>query len=67
MLIPMMAFVCAWVYPVYVNLFNRETVDARRETDLGIVPAPTEKELALQDSHVGEKEEVSTGEQKEVL
>jgi FHS family L-fucose permease-like MFS transporter len=67
MLIPMMAFVCAWVYPVYVNLFNRETVDARRETDLGIVPAPTEKELALQDSHVGEKEEVSTGEQKEVV
>jgi hypothetical protein len=36
MLIPMMCFVLVWVYPIYVNLFNREMLDIRRETKLGI-------------------------------
>jgi FHS family L-fucose permease-like MFS transporter len=52
MLIPMMCFVLAWVYPIYVNIFNRETLDIRRETKLGIETPQTEKELALQESHV---------------
>lgn len=38
MLIPMAGFICAWVYPVYVNLFNKEVMDVRRATDVGIVP-----------------------------
>jgi MFS transporter, FHS family, L-fucose permease len=46
MLIPMMCYVMAWVYPVYVNLFNRETLDIRRATDVGIV-SPTEKQAVL--------------------
>lgn len=48
MLIPMAGFICAWVYPVYVNFFNRETMDVRRETEVGLVPGPSEKELVLQ-------------------
>ncbi|KAF8860648.1 MFS general substrate transporter [Acephala macrosclerotiorum] len=48
MLIPMAGFICAWVYPVYVNFFNRETMDVHRETEVGLVPRPSEKELALQ-------------------
>lgn len=38
MLIPMAGYVCAWVYPLYVNIFNKETMDIRRATDLGIAP-----------------------------
>ena len=61
MLIPMMGFICAWVYPLYVNIFNKETMDVHRATDVGIV-VPSEKEFALgqTDSHVGQKEHVST-------
>lgn len=75
MLIPMMAFICAWVYPIYVNLYNKETLDLRRITTLDIV-APSEKELALQESHVAEPnaaepqaedKAVSMAEQKEVV
>ena len=47
MLIPIMGFVCAWVYPVYVNIWNKETMDIRRTTDVGIVPV-SEKEFDLQ-------------------
>jgi FHS family L-fucose permease-like MFS transporter len=51
MLIPMMCFVLAWLYPIYVNLFNREALDLRRDTKLGIDDIPTEKEFALRDMH----------------
>lgn len=48
MLIPMAGFVAAWVYPVYVNFFNRETMDVHRATDVGIVEGMGEKEVVLQ-------------------
>jgi len=56
MLIPMMGFICAWVYPIYVNIFNREVMDVRRETNVGII-VPSEKELGLKetDSHADGK------------
>ncbi|TVY84925.1 Glucose/galactose transporter [Lachnellula suecica] len=44
MLIPMAGFICAWIYPIYVNVFNRETMDIRRATAVGIEPAPMNKE-----------------------
>lgn len=47
MAIPMMGYVLAWVFPVYVNLFQRERMDSHRETEVGIVP-PSEKELELE-------------------
>jgi len=52
MLIPMAGFICAWVYPVYVNIFNKEIMDTHRETEVAIVPIPSEKELALHESHI---------------
>lgn len=66
MLIPMGGFIAAWVYPVYVNFFNKETMDVHRATEVGIVPLPTEKELALQqtESHVGGKGDVQTVEER---
>lgn len=56
MLIPMAGFICAWVYPLYVNFFNKEIMDIRRTTDVGIVSPRSDKELALTDSHIGHKQ-----------
>jgi MFS transporter, FHS family, L-fucose permease len=57
MLIPMAGFICAWIYPIYVNVFNRDAMDIRRTTAVGIEPVPTDKEYALgvMDSHVDAK------------
>jgi FHS family L-fucose permease-like MFS transporter len=68
MLIPMAGFICAWVYPLYVNFFNKETMDIHRATDVGIVSVASEKELALgrTDNHVGHKEHVSAVEKANV-
>lgn len=67
MLIPMMGFVCAWVYPVYVNIWNKETMDVHRATDVGIVPGPSEKELELAQSRShGDKQNVRTVEEANV-
>lgn len=46
MLIPMMAFVLAYIYPLYVNFYVKERMDQRRETAVGIEPV-NEKETAL--------------------
>ena len=48
MLIPMAGFVCAWVYPVYVNLYKKDTMDLHRDTNVGMTEGPSEKELALE-------------------
>jgi FHS family L-fucose permease-like MFS transporter len=55
MLIPMAGFICAWVYPIYVNLFNKEVMDTHRQTDVGIAPPPADKEFGLTDSHTVNK------------
>ncbi|KAL1647452.1 hypothetical protein SLS58_002782 [Diplodia intermedia] len=36
MAIPTAFYVAAWIFPVYVNLFNRESLDAHRATDLNV-------------------------------
>lgn len=46
MLIPMMAFVLAYCYPLYVNFYDKERMDVRRATEVGIKPVD-EKEFAL--------------------
>ncbi|APA14410.1 hypothetical protein SS1G_11749 [Sclerotinia sclerotiorum 1980 UF-70] len=46
MLIPMMAFVLAYIYPVYVNFIVKDRMDERRLTAVGIDPV-NEKEFAL--------------------
>jgi FHS family L-fucose permease-like MFS transporter len=48
MLIPMGGFIAAWVYPVYVNVWQREKMDVRRETTVGLEPGPSEKELEME-------------------
>ncbi|KAH6657967.1 glucose galactose transporter [Truncatella angustata] len=38
MTIPAMGYVLAWVYPLYVNVWNRNTMDSHRETNVGVAP-----------------------------
>ena len=44
------AYVLAWVFPVYINIFKRDIVDDRRNTELNIDHAHTVnvKELELE-------------------
>lgn len=48
MAIPMMGYVLALVYPVYVNVFQRASMDSHRATDVGIGRPGGEKELELE-------------------
>ncbi|OJD33304.1 glucose galactose transporter [Diplodia corticola] len=36
MAIPTAFYVAAWIFPVYVNFFNKESLDAHRESDLNV-------------------------------
>ncbi|KFX96147.1 hypothetical protein O988_05435 [Pseudogymnoascus sp. VKM F-3808] len=38
MIIPFMGYVLAYAFPIYVNFFNKDAMDAHRETDLNIGP-----------------------------
>ncbi|KAH8888601.1 glucose galactose transporter [Thozetella sp. PMI_491] len=38
MAIPMMGYILAWSYPLYVNIWNGETMDLHRQTEVGVVP-----------------------------
>ena len=47
MLIPMTGYIVAMVFPIYVNLHQRDRMDTHRATEVGII-VPTEKELELE-------------------
>ncbi|KAG9245849.1 major facilitator superfamily domain-containing protein [Calycina marina] len=49
MLIPMGGFIAGWVYPVYVNVFNKDTMDLRRATNVGIDAPHNDKEHTLKE------------------
>jgi MFS transporter, FHS family, L-fucose permease len=48
MAIPMMGYALAYVFPIYINFFNKETMDSHRDTNLNIEPRPMEKEVELE-------------------
>lgn len=66
MAIPMMGYVLAWVYPLYVNIWKRETMDVHRATNLGVEPVE-DKAMQLEqqtskttaEGHEGQATEVS--------
>ena len=61
MAIPMMGYILAWAPPIYVNFFNRDTVDVRRKTDLNVVPEHMAKAVELERANNNEgKQEVAT-------
>lgn len=47
MAIPMMGYVLALIYPMYVNFFARDIMDSHRATEVGIKPVD-EKQLELE-------------------
>ncbi|EPE05236.1 l-fucose permease glucose galactose transporter [Ophiostoma piceae UAMH 11346] len=47
MAIPMMGYVLAFIYPVYVNMFKRDLMDSHRATDVGVV-AVNDKQVQLE-------------------
>lgn len=58
MAIPMMGYLLALVYPVYVNVYKRGVMDGHRATDVGIVGTGGEGkgvELEAQESRVEER------------
>ena len=71
MAIPMMGYIMAWVFPIYVNFFNKETMDTRRTTDLNVVPdhMAKEKEMELEqaDTRGGGKMEPTTIEESKEI
>jgi MFS transporter, FHS family, L-fucose permease len=65
--IPMMGYALAYVFPIYINFFNKETMDSRRDTNLNIEPRPMEKEVELErnaSNDEGTKQMVELAEQK---
>ncbi|KAH8672307.1 glucose galactose transporter [Ilyonectria robusta] len=44
MVIPLTGYVLASVYPLYINVWNKELMDSHRSTMVGIEPKPQEKE-----------------------
>ncbi|KAI9743263.1 MAG: hypothetical protein M1818_003109 [Claussenomyces sp. TS43310] len=48
MIIPAMGYVIAWIFPIYVNFFNAETMDLHRATAVNADTDQTEKELELE-------------------
>jgi FHS family L-fucose permease-like MFS transporter len=67
MAIPMMGYALAYVFPIYVNFFNKDTMDSRRDTNLNIESRPMEKDLELErnaSSDEGTKHTMEIVEQK---
>ncbi|KAK3689815.1 glucose galactose transporter [Podospora appendiculata] len=59
MAIPMMGFILAFLYPLYVNIFKRDSMDAHRETRVGLEPVPDKAaQLEAQTSGVENKAQV---------
>jgi FHS family L-fucose permease-like MFS transporter len=48
MAIPMMGYALAYVFPIYVNFYNRETMDSRHDTTLNNETRATVKEVELE-------------------
>jgi FHS family L-fucose permease-like MFS transporter len=39
MAIPTAFYVCAWIYPIYANVWNKKVLDGHRATDLNVTAA----------------------------
>ncbi|KAK4203584.1 putative transporter [Triangularia verruculosa] len=63
MAIPMMGYILAFIYPVYVNIWKKDVMDSHRETMVGIEkPAVDDKALQLEEQpSKTEKEHAEAG------
>lgn len=63
MLIPVVCYLLALVYPVYVNFWNKEMLDSHRATEVGIKPLDEKQlELEAQYGHESRVEHTPVGE-----
>ncbi|GAB1317616.1 hypothetical protein MFIFM68171_07826 [Madurella fahalii] len=54
MAIPMMGYILAWIYPLYVNIWKKDVMDTHRETKVGIEPSVSnDKALHLEEQTAG--------------
>ncbi|KAK0625334.1 glucose galactose transporter [Bombardia bombarda] len=53
MAIPMMGFILAFLYPLYVNIFKGDSMDAHRDTRVGLEPVVNDKALELEAQATG--------------
>lgn len=49
MAIPMMGYILAWIFPIYVNIYKRDVMDTHRDTDVNVNhTVSSEKEIELE-------------------
>jgi FHS family L-fucose permease-like MFS transporter len=53
MAIPMMGYVLALTFPIYVNLFQKERMDSHRVSAVGIAPTEDKLELSTEEGKRG--------------
>jgi MFS transporter, FHS family, L-fucose permease len=60
MAIPMMGYILAWIFPIYVNIYKREIMDTHRDTEVNVTYThSTEKEIELERARENEPEDVN--------
>jgi FHS family L-fucose permease-like MFS transporter len=52
MAIPMMGYILAMAFPIYMNTFNKDVIDGHRNTELNVT-VPVEKDIALEEGSNG--------------
>jgi FHS family L-fucose permease-like MFS transporter len=52
MAIPMMGYILALIFPIYVNIYKKDSMDLHRNTEIN-VKGPTAKELELEEGNHG--------------
>lgn len=57
MAIPMMGYILAFIFPVYVNVFKKDTMDMHRNTAIN-VDVPVGKDVELERADVEQVERV---------
>ncbi|CAK7197807.1 hypothetical protein SEUCBS139899_000456 [Sporothrix eucalyptigena] len=62
MTIPMMGYVLAFIYPVYVNVFKRDLMDGHRASDIG-VSQTNDKQVQLKEQPVPQQRQTSLAKQ----
>ncbi|PGH13520.1 hypothetical protein AJ80_06270 [Polytolypa hystricis UAMH7299] len=65
--IPMMGYILAWAFPLYVNFFNRDMVDLHRDTDLNVgTKMVGEKDVEVEEQRHSSEKRIEAGEANEV-
>ncbi|OKL63433.1 hypothetical protein UA08_01286 [Talaromyces atroroseus] len=60
MAIPMMGYILAWIFPIYVNIYKRDIMDSHRDTEVNVTYThSSEKEIELERSRENEPEVVN--------